>query len=109
MLEWIDAQVAESLVLRISASPQGLREIRFHPEPPEGDPSHRNPLLSEALSQLQAYFAGRLREFNLPLDLAGTVFQIGVWRHLQTIPYGETRSYSAIAQAIGRPSAVRAV
>jgi methylated-DNA-[protein]-cysteine S-methyltransferase len=121
MLEWIEAEVAESLVLRISASPAGLCAIQFGLEPPDGSrvpfgpgvpsggPSPQNPLLGEALSQLRAYFAGRLREFRLPLSLAGTDFQIRVWRHLQTIPYGETRSYSAIAQAIGRPSAVRAV
>ena len=112
MLEWIEAEVAESLVLRISASPAGLCAIQFDLEPCAGvpaRPSPPNPLLGEALSQLRAYFAGRLREFRLPLSLAGTDFQVGVWRHLQTIPYGETRSYSAIAQAIGRPSAVRAV
>ncbi|MGO9257447.1 MAG: methylated-DNA--[protein]-cysteine S-methyltransferase [Bryobacteraceae bacterium] len=122
MLEWIEAEVAESLVLRLSASPAGLCAIQFGLEPPAeapfgvplgpgapSDPSPQNPLLVEALSQLRAYFAGRLREFRLPLSLAGTDFQIRVWRHLQTIPYGQTRSYSAIAQAIGRPSAVRAV
>jgi methylated-DNA-[protein]-cysteine S-methyltransferase len=113
MLEWIEAEVAESLVLRICASPDGLRAIQFDLEPPAGGPpggpSPQNPLLDEALSQLRAYFAGRLREFQLPLSLAGTDFQVQVWRQLQTIPYGETCSYSAIAQAIGRPLAVRAV
>jgi O-6-methylguanine DNA methyltransferase len=57
---------------------------------------------------LQAYFAGRLREFRIPLDLRGTDFQMRVWRQLQTIPYGETRSYLQIAAAIGLPKAVRA-
>jgi methylated-DNA-[protein]-cysteine S-methyltransferase len=63
----------------------------------------------EATSQLRAYFAGRLREFQLPLDLRGTDFQLRVWRQLLTIPYGETRSYSQIARAIGAPAAARAV
>lgn len=117
MLEWVEAEVAESLTLRISASPAGLRAIHFTagdpagapPDPPATPPNPGHPLLGEALSQLRAYFAGHLRDFHLPLDMAGTDFQLRVWRELQTIPYGRTRSYSAIAQAIGRPSAVRAV
>jgi methylated-DNA-[protein]-cysteine S-methyltransferase len=113
-LESIEAEVADSLLLRLTASDDGLRAIYFHPKPGDdaspapSSPPH-NPVLAEAVSQLRAYFAGRLRDFQLPLDLAGTEFQIRVWRELQTIPYGETCTYSAIAQAIGRPSAVRAV
>jgi methylated-DNA-[protein]-cysteine S-methyltransferase len=59
--------------------------------------------------ELDAYFRGELTEFTVPLDLAGTPFQLGVWRQLQAIPYGEVRSYADVARAIGRPSAVRAV
>lgn len=59
--------------------------------------------------ELDEYFAGRCREFNTPLDLRGTSFQCQVWNLLRSIPYGETRSYSQIAHAVGRPSAVRAV
>ena len=59
--------------------------------------------------QLDAYFAGRLRRFDVPLDLRGTAFQRLVWAELAAIPYGETRSYGAIAASIGRPSASRAV
>lgn len=109
MPDWIQAEAAPSLALHIAATPAGICAIRFDPPPPEGAPSSHNPLLAEALSQLRAYFEGRLREFQLPLDMAGTDFQLRVWRHLQTIPYGETRSYSWIAEAIGRPAAVRAV
>jgi methylated-DNA-[protein]-cysteine S-methyltransferase len=78
-------------------------------DPPEGQNNPRNPLLIEAISQLRAYFAGELREFQLPLDMRGTDFQLRVWRQLRTIPYGETRSYSEIASAIQAPNAVRAV
>jgi len=60
-------------------------------------------------AQLRAYFAGELREFDLPLAPRGTQFQQRVWRALLTIPYGETRSYANIADAIGKPSACRAV
>lgn len=64
----------------------------------------------EALrQQLDEYFAGRRREFSLPLATAGTPFQLAVWRRLREIPYGETRSYEQIAQEIGRAGAQRAV
>ncbi len=59
--------------------------------------------------QLEEYFAGRRRQFDLPLDLRGTDFQKRCWRELLKIPYGETRSYAEIARAIGNPLAVRAV
>jgi O-6-methylguanine DNA methyltransferase len=68
-----------------------------------------NPILRKAAAQLQAYFTAGLREFSLPLDLAGTTFQREVWQAVASIPFGETRTYRDIAQAIGRPRAVRAV
>ncbi len=67
------------------------------------------PLLGEAARQLDAYFAGRLTAFDLPLDFRGTAFQTQVWQALLTIPFGETRSYAEIARLIGRPEACRAV
>lgn len=69
----------------------------------------RKAVLSEASTQLQAYFSGQRRHFDLPLDFAGTEFQRRVWSALLTIPFGETRSYADIAQQIGSPAAVRAV
>jgi methylated-DNA-[protein]-cysteine S-methyltransferase len=63
----------------------------------------------EAVRQLAAYFAGRLRQFDLPLAPAGTAFQRRVWRALCDIPYGETVSYGELARRIERPAAVRAV
>jgi methylated-DNA-[protein]-cysteine S-methyltransferase len=68
-----------------------------------------HPVLAEARRQLDAYFAGQRRAFDLPLAAAGTDFQRRVWAALLTIPYGETRSYGDIARVIGRPSASRAV
>ncbi len=65
--------------------------------------------LHRAVLELQRYFAGELRQFTCPLDLCGTPFQLQVWEQLCTIPYGETRTYGEIAQAIGRPTASRAV
>ena len=62
-----------------------------------------------ARQQLREYFEGERREFDLPLKLTGTEFQMSVLQALQHIPYGETTSYAEIAERIGRPKAVRAV
>ena len=71
---------------------------------PDASPSA---LLEEAGLQLNAYFDGRLQDFDLPLAPAGTAFQRDVWDQLCQIPYAETRSYGDIATALG--SAARAV
>jgi len=65
--------------------------------------------LRQAMDQLRRYFAGERVQFSCLLDLRGTPFQVMVWEELYRIPYGSTRSYAQIAQAIGRPRAVRAV
>ncbi len=72
-------------------------------------PNCPDALLLEAARQLDEYFAGARREFSLPLLPRGTEFQRRVWRALETIPYGETRSYGGVAAAIGNPKAARAV
>jgi len=64
---------------------------------------------AEARRQLEAYFAGRLEVFDLPLALDGTPFQVKVWRAVAEIPYGQTRAYGEVARRIRRPNAVRAV
>lgn len=66
------------------------------------------PLVDKLSQELGEYFAGRRREFSLPLDLRGTEFQRAVWREIAAIPYGETRTYGEIAAAAGSPRAVRA-
>ncbi len=63
----------------------------------------------EVKKQLDGYFAGRRQRFDLPLSPTGTAFQRQVLEALQAIPYGETRSYKEVADAIGKPRAVRAV
>jgi methylated-DNA-[protein]-cysteine S-methyltransferase len=68
-----------------------------------------HPVLGAAATQLHEYFAGRRTRFDLPLAPRGTDFQQAVWRALNAIPYGETRSYADIAAAIDRPTAMRAV
>ncbi|MGW1891394.1 methylated-DNA--[protein]-cysteine S-methyltransferase [Streptomyces sp. NPDC002004] len=64
---------------------------------------------AEAVRQLEAYFAGGLKHFDLTLRLDGTPFQQRVWEQLRLIPYGETRSYGELAEALGSPGASRAV
>jgi len=73
------------------------------------EPVADTPLLSEAAAQLDAYFAGRLREFSLPLGPEGTEFMKQVWSALCGIPYGKTATYGEIAGKVGRPKAARAV
>jgi methylated-DNA-[protein]-cysteine S-methyltransferase len=110
MLEWTEVKVVDGVDLRLVASASGIRAIHFDSQPIEGcQRNDRNPLLLEAARQLRAYFAGQLREFQLPLDIEGTDFQKRVWGQVAAIPYGETRSYVQIAQALGSPQAVRAV
>jgi methylated-DNA-[protein]-cysteine S-methyltransferase len=65
--------------------------------------------LKPVVDQLDAYFCGNCARFDLPLDLAGSDFQLKVWRALCGIPYGGTRSYGQIAKAVGQPGAARAV
>ena len=66
-------------------------------------------LIKKAAAQLSEYFTGKRKKFVLPLAPVGTEFQRSVWRALQTVPYGETRSYGDIAALIGNPKASRAV
>lgn len=75
------------------------------PDAPVGD----TPVLGETARQLDEYFAGKRRDFTLPLAPRGTGFQQIVWRALTQIPFGVTRSYGELARTIGRPSASRAV
>ncbi len=96
--------------LTIGAYDSGITVIAFPGEMPTaqgaGNPS---PLIREAVSQLRAYFAGRLVSFELPLNPAGTAFQKSVWQALLAVPHGATASYGEIAAAVGNPRAARAV
>ena len=71
--------------------------------------SGASPIFDRLQTQLDQYFAGQRQSFDLPLRLPGTPFQELVWRELGNIAYGHTRSYQQMAQAVGRPEAVRAV
>ena len=92
--------------LGLTASGSALRGVRFGRVRVEG----RSPVLEEAARQLEAYFAGELVEFDLPLELDGTDFQRQCWLALATIPYGQTVSYGEQARRLGLgPASARAV
>jgi methylated-DNA-[protein]-cysteine S-methyltransferase len=101
--------------LTLVATDQGLSAILWENDPPRrvrlnlGPEENDHPMLVEAERQLEEYFAGRRRHFELTFDVSGTPFQRKVWNALLTIPFGETRSYREIATQIGNPRAVRAV
>jgi O-6-methylguanine DNA methyltransferase len=100
--------------LFLAASTKGLVRLEFEGREQKlnrsaMDLQESSSALSPYLQELSEYFAGKRREFSFPLDLRGTGFQLACWRALLEIPYGETRSYRDIAQAIGHPHAFRAV
>ncbi|KPI28022.1 Methylated-DNA--protein-cysteine methyltransferase [Actinobacteria bacterium OV320] len=88
----------------------GLYMTEQRHRPPEENFGPRDDtLFGDAEEQLEAYFAGELKEFSLELRLHGTPFQRSVWDGLRRIPYGETRTYGELAEALGNPTASRAV
>ena len=106
----------EGWTFRVLSSSSGLRWIDLTDTPaetlakqlsakilPDDEPNEA------VLVQLHEYLRGNRRTFDLPLDLRGTPFQVSVWHALAEIPFGETASYGAIAEQVGRPRAVRAV
>jgi methylated-DNA-[protein]-cysteine S-methyltransferase len=106
--------------LTLTASDAGLHTVRFQrdrePSPSEPSPpapasatGSGHPVLAEAAAQLSEYFAGRRREFDLPLAPAGTPFQLAAWRALLEIPYATTVSYGEQARRLGGTAKTRAV
>jgi methylated-DNA-[protein]-cysteine S-methyltransferase len=108
--DYLDSPIGRLL---LAADEHGLRYIGFelgrHPVW-VGDDWQRDPAaLGEARAQLDAYFAGELRQFDLPLAARGSEFDLRVWAELRRIEYGATLSYGALAQRVGDPLAARAV
>ena len=110
----MDSPVGE---LRLIAGDSALRAILWGAEDAarlasinEGDlVEGPNDVLDQAVAELEEYFAGTRREFDLPLDPVGTPFQQSVWMVLRTIPYGRTMSYGEQARRLGDPNKARAV
>ena len=103
-------------VLTVVGSDLGIRYVMFnndaHPKPLERlhiSDTEIHDSVNDAITQLQEYCDGSRRDFDLPLDLQGTEFQVAAWRALADIPYGHTASYGQQAASIGRPKAVRAI
>ena len=99
--------------LTVAVTDAGLHAIEFpenrHPQRRIGWVQRDHPLLGQARRQLQEYFAGQRRAFELPLAPQGTPFQRQVWLALAAIPYGRTESYAQLAARVDRPAAMRAV
>lgn len=96
--------------LGIAERDGAISDVYFENESvPQTIDEFETPLIREAFLQLEAYFAGRLYEFSLPLAPQGTDFMQTVWKELMAIPYGKTVSYKDVALAIGNPKAMRAV
>ena len=94
----------QAAICGLSLCPDGVPELEPLPRR-----VCQTPLLQEAEDQLNEYFAGVRREFDLPLAAKGTAFQQTVWAQLRKIPYGEVRTYGQLAAALGKPKASRAV
>lgn len=98
--------------LTLAGTPSTLMHLRMVDQTHEPDRSgwiRDDEAFTDAVSQLEDYFNGSRTGFDIEMELIGTEFQRRVWAALQTIPYGETRSYGQIAEAIGSPGASRAV
>ncbi|MFT7364909.1 MAG: methylated-DNA-[protein]-cysteine S-methyltransferase [Algoriphagus sp.] len=91
----------------LSTQDDSISELRFTTEEVSKEPL--NSLLSEAKKQLDDYFSGTRKTFNLPVVLSGTPFQYQVWEAVNKIPFGQTTSYLKLSQALGNPAAIRAV
>jgi len=95
--------------LYIAERDGAITHLVFKPIVGQAPQTAQTPLLKRAKEQLDAYFAGKLQDFDLPLTPQGTDFQMRCWQTLQTIPYGVTWSYKQLAEAADCPKGYRAV
>jgi methylated-DNA-[protein]-cysteine S-methyltransferase len=97
--------------LTLASDGEALTQLAFEDarRPQPAHPRGEDAILDRARRELDLYFAGKLRAFSIPTAPRGTPFQRRVWAELAKIPYGVTRSYGALAAAIGAPAASRAV
>jgi len=95
--------------IEIVSSDTSIRKCNFVEDNLKTPSKNIPPIMKNALEQLKDYFEGKLREFNLQLELNGTEFQLKVWNELQKIPIGKTITYKELAERIGNKKAIRAV
>ena len=106
----LDTLVTPLGTLQIEATERGLCGIWFtYRSINQGPTPGKNRVISLAKQELNAYFAGDLTTFSVPLDWQGTRFQESVWQALLAVPYGKTVTYGDVARAIGRPRSSRPV
>ena len=112
MVAWT-SQASPLGPLLLIASDHGLAGVYFEQHKyfrgVDGKQDHGHPILKMAMGQLTDYFEGRLKRFDLPLDLRGTAFQLKIWKQLLSIPFGQPSTYSRVALEAACPEAVRAV
>ncbi|MDO5117554.1 MAG: methylated-DNA--[protein]-cysteine S-methyltransferase [Eggerthellaceae bacterium] len=96
-------------LVTIAASETGITALSFGNTPIADAKCTPCALTNDAATQIQEYFAGKRRTFDLPLDVSGTAFSEMVWKAIQAIPYGSTMTATQIAEIIGKPESVRAV
>lgn len=110
---WFDEMPSPVGTLLLAADDDGVRHIRFererHPMRREGDWVRDGARVAFVREQLEQYFAGERRTFDLPLAPRGSAFQLRVWEALRAIPFGRTVSYSEVARRLGELDAARAV
>jgi O-6-methylguanine DNA methyltransferase len=117
MTVWTSAEFPLGIVLFLASDGQHLVRASFArgvgevPHDWNAAWEHRpeDPILQQALRELNEYFAKDREDFSVPLKPSGTPFQLSVWKALEEIPYGQTRTYRQIAELVGRPTATRAV
>jgi methylated-DNA-[protein]-cysteine S-methyltransferase len=108
----IDSPIGPLTLVATNGVLSGVYMVRQRHLPAEESFGERDPdgeVFAETGRQLNEYFAGKRRDFDLPLAFHGTPFQQRVWTALREIPYGETVSYGKLADELGQPSAARAV
>ena len=101
--------VCSDVALHMLEFPSRARLALQLPRLGQGVTVGRTPVTDHLQTELTAYFAGKRPAFATPLALQGTSFTMDVWHELQTMPYGTTQTYAALAMALGRPAATRAV
>jgi methylated-DNA-[protein]-cysteine S-methyltransferase len=102
-------KLMKKINIGIAEENNAITGVYFGADIPPGFIKAETPLIKKAAAQIKEYLNGKRKKFSLPLAMRGTEFQMDVWRALQSIPYGETRSYKEIAEQANRPKAVRAV
>ena len=102
----MDSPIGELL---LAGDDDGLRHVSMSPFAVDAEWTRDDELFADAREQLEQYFRGERRDFDLPIQLDGNRFELSVWSALRSIPYGETASYGEIARALGHPDAPRAV